>query len=189
MASIADIKRITPESLKEIILAEASIPEPSYAVIDVRDDDHIGGHIKDSINIPSQTLDAQLPTLLRKLEGKRTVVFHCALSQQRGPSAALQYLREVQRAKEAEAANTQSDGAAEEAQRAGKAADALERGEQEAGDDGAALVVEKKGGEEGKGQKIFVLDRGFVGWQEVFGEDERLTTGYRKELWKDGYLG
>lgn len=36
-------------------------------------------------------------------------------------------------------------------------------------------------------QKVYVLERGFVGWQEQFGEDTRLTEGYRKELWKDGY--
>jgi hypothetical protein len=36
-------------------------------------------------------------------------------------------------------------------------------------------------------QKVYVLDRGFVGWQERFGEDTRLTEGYRKEIWKDGY--
>lgn len=42
--------------------------------------------------------------------------------------------------------------------------------------------------EEGKReQKVYVLDRGFVGWQERFGEDPRLTEGYRKEIWKDGY--
>lgn len=36
-------------------------------------------------------------------------------------------------------------------------------------------------------QKVYVLDRGFVGWQEKYGEDSRLTEGYRKEIWKDGY--
>jgi Cdc25 family phosphatase len=36
-------------------------------------------------------------------------------------------------------------------------------------------------------QKILVLDRGFVGWQEAYGTDERLTEGYRKELWEEGY--
>jgi Cdc25 family phosphatase len=55
---------------------------------------------------------------------------------------------------------------------------------------------EKKGdGKEGewedvdevKEQKVYVLDRGFVGWQEMYGEDTRLTEGYRKEIWKDGY--
>lgn len=43
-------------------------------------------------------------------------------------------------------------------------------------------VEEKK-----KEQKVYVLDRGFVGWQEVYGEDERLTEGYVKDIWKDGY--
>lgn len=41
--------------------------------------------------------------------------------------------------------------------------------------------------EEKKEQKVYILDRGFVGWQERFGEDTRLTEGYRKEIWKDGY--
>lgn len=41
--------------------------------------------------------------------------------------------------------------------------------------------------EEKKEQKVYVLDRGFVGWQERYGEDSRLTEGYRKEIWKDGY--
>ena len=41
--------------------------------------------------------------------------------------------------------------------------------------------------EEKKEQKVYVLDRGFVGWQERYGEDTRLTEGYRKEIWKDGY--
>jgi Cdc25 family phosphatase len=90
-----------------------------------------------------------MPTLVRKLADKETVVFHCALSQQRGPSAALKYLREK---------------------------DELL----------ARLGGEKKEGEAAKReQKVFVLDRGFVGWQEVFGTDERLTEGYRKELWEN----
>jgi hypothetical protein len=44
--------------------------------------------------------------------------------------------------------------------------------------------------EEGDGKKeqtVYVLDRGFVGWQEKYGEDARLTEGYRKEIWSNGY--
>lgn len=96
-----------------------------------------------------------MPTLLRKLADKEVVVFHCALSQQRGPSAALKYLRE----KEAAATS-------------GK------------------LPAEKKAEDEDKPsnqQQVYVLDKGFVGWQEVYGPDERLTEGYRKELWELGY--
>ena len=92
-----------------------------------------------------------MPTLLRKLADKETVVFHCALSQQRGPSAALRYLRE----REAQQQQQQRDS----------------------GDD--ALSVDK--------QKVYVLDRGFVGWQEVYGPDERLTEAWRKELWEEDY--
>lgn len=90
-----------------------------------------------------------MPTLLRKLADKETVVFHCALSQQRGPSAALRYLRERE---------------AQQQQRHG-------------GEDN--LDVDK--------QKVYVLDRGFVGWQEVYGPDERLTEAWRKELWEEDY--
>ncbi len=118
--------------------------------------DHIGGHIKGSMNFPSSSLDASLPTLLRKLEDKETVVFHCALSQQRGPGAALRYMRareqRVQEKPRAEAGNAESAG-----------------------------------GEDRTSQKVYVLDRGFVGWQELYGKDERLTEAYVSDLWEDFY--
>lgn len=104
--------------------------------------------------MPSRSLEAMMPTLIRRLEGKKTVIFHCALSQQRGPSAALRYLRERDQA----LASKQSSELSEEQAST-------------------------------QPQDVYVLDRGFVGWQEVYGEDERLTEGYRKELWKDGYWG
>lgn len=105
------------------------------AVIDVRDSDYIGGHILGGQNLPSNTHDYKMPELVRTLKEKEVVVFHCALSQQRGPSAALRYLREKER---------------------------LEGGKEE--------VVEGKEGKEGvevKGQTVYVLDGGFVKWQEV----------------------
>ena len=139
--------------MSRIILTQRSCPS-----------DHIGGHIKGSMNVPSRTIDAMIPTLLRKLETKQTVVFHCALSQQRGPSAALRYLREVERFK-AERSISSSEAEAEAE---------------------AAKTIEKP---EERSQTVYVLDQGFVGWQELYGEDERLTEGYRKELWKNGYWG
>jgi len=107
-----------------------------------------------------------LPTLVRQLEDKETVVFHCALSQQRGPSAALSYIRQRDRLKQSQ--KKAEDTAEVEAAGADSAKEAANR------------PVE---------QKVYVLDRGFVGWQEVYGNDERLTEGYRKELWEDGYWG
>ncbi|EQL00854.1 phosphoprotein phosphatase-like protein [Ophiocordyceps sinensis CO18] len=75
----------------------------------------------------------------------QAVVFHCALSQQRGPSAALRYLRER-------------------------------------GDVLAALGIDAA-----PPQVVYVLHRGFSGWQKAYGEDERLTEAYRKELWQDDW--
>jgi rhodanese-related sulfurtransferase len=128
--------------------------------------DYIGGHIKGAINAPSRTLAETLPSLVARLADKDTVVFHCALSQQRGPGAALKYLREKEKAEA-------------KGKKKGKTSEKAKDGE------GAETVDEEA--EPARKQKVFVLDRGFVGWQEVFGEDERLTEGYRKELWKDGY--
>jgi Cdc25 family phosphatase len=126
-------------------------------------------------------LDLKIPELVRKLQDKETVVFHCALSQQRGPSAALRYIRERERL----LGKSQSGK--------GGIGDAMKKSKEEVDDNGQEEDEEwedeaDSNVDEGKKQqKIYVLDRGFVGWQERFGEDERLTEGYRKELWKDGY--
>jgi hypothetical protein len=52
-------------------------------------------------------------------------------------------------------------------------------------------VDEGKAGDGGetKQQKVYVLKDGFVGWQERYGEDTRLTEGYEKRLWQNGYWG
>lgn len=105
--------------------------------------DYIGGHIRGGIHAASAQLDVMMPTLLRRLQDKKTVVFHCALSQQRGPSAALRYLRECVAAADSDVPS----GAGQ--------------------------------------QEVLVLDRGFEGWQQEYGTDERLTEGYRKELWEN----
>jgi Cdc25 family phosphatase len=36
-------------------------------------------------------------------------------------------------------------------------------------------------------QKVYVLDGGFVEWQEKYGKDKRLTEAYVEEIWKYGY--
>ncbi|KAI1758702.1 Rhodanese-like domain-containing protein [Hypoxylon sp. FL1150] len=161
MITVSSLQRISASKLADMLLANANqvSSASSVAIVDVRDDDHIGGHIRSSLHFPSRSLDAMMPTLVRKLADKDVVVFHCALSQQRGPSAALQYLR----AKEgASAVATQKLAESENDEKEG-------------------------GGELAKKQTVYVLDRGFVGWQEVYGPDERLTEAYRKEIWEDGY--
>ena len=46
--------------------------------------------------MPFNTLDAKVATLARQLQSKPKVVFHCALSQQRGPTAARRYIAQRQ---------------------------------------------------------------------------------------------
>jgi Cdc25 family phosphatase len=81
-----------------------------------------------------------MPELVRTLKNKEKVVFHCALSQQRGPSAALGYARERERT---------------------------------------------LGVEESKKQEVYVLEGGFVQWQEKYGKDTRLTEAYVEDIWQE----
>lgn len=102
--------------------------------------DHIGGHIYSSIWIPSSSLDVRMPELVRTLQDKEKVVFHCALSQQRGPSAALRYARERERTLGPEASHK---------------------------------------------QEVYVLEGGFLQWQEKYGKDTRLTEAYVEDIWRE----
>ncbi|KAF2719492.1 Rhodanese-like protein [Polychaeton citri CBS 116435] len=137
--TVANLPRISGDTLANLVRQKA----PGLAIIDVRDNDYIGGHILGGQNIPVGQHDYRMPELVRTLKDKDTVVFHCALSQQRGPGSALRYLRERER--------LSSVGASEEK------------------------------------QKVYVLEGGFVKWQESYGEDKDLTEGYDKELWEFGY--
>ena len=136
--TISSLTQISRESLAEQLL---STPPPNFAIVDVRDSDHIGGHIKGSIWIASSTLDHRMPELLRILKDKKRVIFHCALSQERGPRAALRYAREKE-----------------------------------------AL---QKDADDGEKQEVSFLTGGFNMWQAKYGEDERLTEAYQKDLWDD----
>ncbi|QIX00947.1 hypothetical protein AMS68_006464 [Peltaster fructicola] len=91
--SLSDLKYISREALA----AKVRSKDEGLAVIDVRDSDYIGGHILNGQNIPTSTHEYRMPELVRQLVNKNIVVFHCTLSQQRGPKSALLYLRERER--------------------------------------------------------------------------------------------
>jgi len=131
--SVSSLKYISKEKLADLVRAKS----PTVAVIDVRDNDYIGGHIAGGQNVPVATHDYRMPELVRTLKDKDTIVFHCALSQQRGPSSALRYLRERERLLGGNAASAGKDDAGA----------------------GETAAVE--------GQAVYVLEGGFVKWQEV----------------------
>ncbi|KAJ5725644.1 Rhodanese-like protein [Penicillium malachiteum] len=90
--NIATLPRISRDALAAQL--KAGTTPAKLVIIDVRDSDHVGGHIRSSTWVPSSTLDVRMPELVRTLKDTETVIFHCALSQQRGPSATLRYARE-----------------------------------------------------------------------------------------------
>jgi rhodanese-related sulfurtransferase len=145
--TIASIPRLTRETLSTWVLNQIPSRSHDFAIIDVRDSDHIGGHIRGSVHVPSSTLDYRIPELVRQLQDKDAVVFHCSLSQQRGPSAALRYARERERLLGL----------------------GLELNDRDVGGKDGAGEGERPAG---AGQRIFILDGGFVGWQQ------RSATGF-----------
>ncbi|RLV91977.1 CDC25-like phosphatase YCH1 [Spathaspora sp. JA1] len=96
--TLSDLKYIKPSTLRTWFRGGAS-PHGSgkFAIIDVRDTDYIGGHIKGSHNYPACNLLRTIPKLHAQLYREKVddVVFHCMLSQARGPSAALKFLRSL----------------------------------------------------------------------------------------------
>lgn len=139
--SLADLKYINTHTLRSWF--RNGSPNGKFAVIDVRDDDFIGGHIKGCYHYPAATFVETLPELQAKLKQNNIndVVFHCALSQVRGPSSTLKFLR----------ANNDS------------------------GDEVLKVL------------RVFVLKGGFTRWQQDYGEDEEVTEGFNKELWRSMY--
>ncbi|KAF2684534.1 Rhodanese-like protein [Lentithecium fluviatile CBS 122367] len=110
--TLADLTYVTREDLSKTLLESDSAPSlpANLAIVDVRDSDHIGGHIRGSTWVPSSELDYKAPELVRTLKDKEVVVFHCVLSQQRGPSAALRYLREKKRLEGLEGKKGEEEG-------------------------------------------------------------------------------
>lgn len=74
----------------EDVAAAVREKREKYVVIDCRDDDfNDDGHVKGAVNVPSNEFAERLPWIIKAYgEQGSTVVFHCALSQVRGPSAA-----------------------------------------------------------------------------------------------------
>lgn len=89
MAATA-VKYISADELSAIIKSN-KLPRKDYLVVDVRDGDFIGGHITNCHNSPSATFSDKLDDLVKDTKDVPQVIFHCALSQLRGPKAARQY--------------------------------------------------------------------------------------------------
>lgn len=70
---------------------DSSAQTSTVQVIDVRGDDFVGGNIVGAHNSPSTQFHDDVKDLVKKYQDTPKVVFHCALSQVRGPKAARIY--------------------------------------------------------------------------------------------------
>ncbi|KAL6133452.1 hypothetical protein ACLB2K_065687 [Fragaria x ananassa] len=73
----------------------------NIAIIDVRDDERsYDGHIAGSLHYANDTFYGKISNLAQEVKGKDTLVFHCALSQVRGPSCARKFANYLEDMKE-----------------------------------------------------------------------------------------
>lgn len=95
--SLTDLKFITPTTLRAWFDKGSPSGKGKFAIVDVRDSDYIGGHIKGCYHYPAGNFHTSLPQLQQKLIENEIddVVFHCALSQVRGPRSTLMFLRSL----------------------------------------------------------------------------------------------
>ncbi|KAG2489300.1 hypothetical protein HYH03_012132 [Edaphochlamys debaryana] len=74
-------------------------PSSNLVVVDVRDEDFPGGHIRGAVNIPAALwADQHIDGLIEehRLLDRDMVVVHCMFSQQRGPRTALRLHKHLQ---------------------------------------------------------------------------------------------
>ncbi|KAF7348350.1 Rhodanese domain-containing protein [Mycena sanguinolenta] len=84
------MKYISGDELAQMMKSD-KIANQDYLVVDVRDDDFAGGNIKNAVNLPSRQFNMGVYNLVQKSVDVKVMVFHCALSQMRGPKAARIY--------------------------------------------------------------------------------------------------
>ncbi|KAI5456962.1 Rhodanese-like domain-containing protein [Mariannaea sp. PMI_226] len=78
------------EELLKMMKADGSVAGRDFILIDLRRNDHEGGTIRGSINLPAQSLYPTIPTLYNafRAAGFRKVIWYCSSSRGRGTRAA-----------------------------------------------------------------------------------------------------
>ncbi|GAB5036736.1 myosin light chain kinase, partial [Nannochloropsis oceanica] len=79
---------IEPEELLALLQAQRQgVKSPTIKIVDVRDDDFEVAKLPGAINVPSEEWheDERVDTLVQELKDYDLVIFHCMLSQVRGP--------------------------------------------------------------------------------------------------------
>ncbi|CAG8574451.1 13567_t:CDS:2 [Ambispora gerdemannii] len=82
---------VDAEELAKLIKDKSKVPGKDYVVIDVREDDFEGGNIPGCVNVPSSVFVDNLHQMIKGYSQVPQIIFHCALSQVRGPKSARIY--------------------------------------------------------------------------------------------------
>ncbi|KAH9978361.1 NAD(P)-binding protein [Russula compacta] len=70
------------------LIRDVNLNKSDYSVIDVRRDDHAGGHVRNSTQCPAQTFYDDLPSFFKKFGQTSKVIFYCGSSNGRAPRCA-----------------------------------------------------------------------------------------------------
>lgn len=82
---------ITASQLLTMIQQWRTSDKPTHLLVDVRRNDHEGGTISTSVNLPAQTMYYSLSTLValvKATQSIKSVIFYCGSSRGRGPRSA-----------------------------------------------------------------------------------------------------
>ncbi|SGZ49936.1 CIC11C00000005614 [Sungouiella intermedia] len=102
--SFSDLQFVYSKTLRQWLGSGSPTGSGKLAIVDVRDSDYVGGHIKGCWHYPAGNFHETLPQLRQRLVENEIddVVFHCALSQVRGPKSALRFLRSLESANDSQ---------------------------------------------------------------------------------------
>ncbi|ORZ19401.1 Rhodanese-like domain-containing protein [Absidia repens] len=82
---------VDSDEVVRLIRDPTKVVGKDYIIVDVRDDDFIGGNIPGALNVPASKILDSASELAQKYSTVPKVYFHCALSQVRGPKSARIY--------------------------------------------------------------------------------------------------
>ncbi|KAF9436255.1 hypothetical protein BGZ76_004483 [Entomortierella beljakovae] len=79
---------VESDTVEQLFKDKTKISGKDYLVIDVRGEDHNGGHVAGSLNFPLDKLPERLPELIKEHSNVPQLYFYCGQSQKRGPQGA-----------------------------------------------------------------------------------------------------
>ncbi|POY72256.1 hypothetical protein BMF94_4764 [Rhodotorula taiwanensis] len=181
-----DYRYINHDELAQIIRTGQA--GKTYQVVDVRDEDFRGGNIKGAIRAPSeQRTDQSVQDLVTRLDSVPQVIFHCTLSQVRGPKAARIYA-EARREKEKQQGVQQRDASATPATGSHEQEEDLETAKEKArtfAPDPYAAAKATVADRAQTRQEVFVLRDGFQNWQGLYRKDADLVENFDPHVWQE----